>query len=611
MWDRREPGSFILLDRYWNCGELRLVRSWGRSLLRAAAAALTLWACVGCDNPGIDEGAATLVLLETDPQGGAKGASIAGPLWMEFNESISRPSVTDAVFKLVDEGGHEVFGTLAVDGNRVRFDPELPLNLAQTYQAEVTREIQGENGATLEAAETWSFSTTQGQLGKAQKIGSIDGHAGAFQMSVSIDEQARSWAVWLEDTATFSGQVKVAQPEALVVAEQSADRSSWRRSHRFEAPSTDATLAFTCLVWDRQHNGHLVWQERSASGDRIQLARFEAQKAAWGAPQTVAQSSGELAYPRCALDPRLGLHVVWLDKQPKDAAKSVVRQRVFDVEQGQWLKPALLLDGGKDSTILAVVALQRAGLQTRIFFAAEMLSTIFLHVATLEDGVLRDEKLISELGPKVSELQMSANRGGATFLLWKDTHDVSATSLWALSRGTDKEGWSSPHKIVEQPKASSVGQSQLSVDSAGDAFVSWREADTSSSEWNVFHASYRRAKKAWAAPTLFQSIGSSGYHASAVAAAKRPLILAVSSQAAQDSVWYAQRAAPGAAWSKPAELAKHKSGTIVFPADSAVSMQTGQLAAWWYERKRQTRTVGGVVLQYFNLELWGVVYQPQ
>lgn len=601
MWVRREPWEFVLLDRCWNCGELRLVR--------VAAAALTLWACAGCDNPGIDEGAATLVLLETHPQGGAKGASIAGPLWMEFNEPIARPSVTSSAFKLLDAGGHEVFGTLAVDGNRVRFYPELPLSLAQTYRAEVTREIRGYNGATLEAAVTWSFATTPGKLGQAQKIGSIDGHAGAFQMSIGIDEQARSWAVWLEDVATFSGQVKVAQPEALVVAEQSSDRASWRRSHRFEAPTVDTTLAFTCLVWDRQHNGHLVWQERAASGDRIQLARFDAQKAAWGAPQTVAQS-GELAYPRCALDPRLGLHVVWLDKQPQDATKSVVRQRVFDVEQGQWLKPALLLDGGKDNTILAVVGLQRAGLQTRLFYAAELLSTIFLRVATLEDGALRSDKAVSELAPKVDELQLSANSSGATFLLWKDTHDLSFTSLWALSRGTDKEGWSSPLKIVERPKASALGQSQLSVDAAGDAFVSWREADTSGSDWNVFHASYRRAKKTWEAPTLFQSIGSSGYHASAVRAGRRPLIFAVSS-AAQDLVWYAERAAPTAAWSKPAELAKHGSGMVVFPADSAVSLPTGQLAAWWYERKRQTRTVGGVVLQYFNLELWGVLYQPQ
>jgi Bacterial Ig-like domain len=600
MWVRREPREFFLLDRCWNCGELRSVR--------VAAVALTLWACAGCDNPGIDEGAATLVLIETHPQGGAKGASIAGPLWMEFNESIARSSATDSAFKLVDAGGHEVFGTLAVDGNRVRFDPELPLNLAETYRAEVTREIRGYNGATLEAAVAWSFATSKGKLGSAQKIGTIDGHAGAFQMSVSIDEQARGWAVWLEDVATFSGQVKVPQPEALVVAEQSADRSSWRRSQRFEAPTVHATLAFTCLVWDRQHNGHLVWQERTASGDRIQFARFDGQKETWGAPQTVAQSS-ELAYPRCALDPRVGLQVVWLDKQP---AKSVVRQRVFDVEQGQWLKPpALLLDGGKDNTILAVVALQRAGPQTRVFFAAEMLSTIFLRVATLEDGAVRDEKAVSELAPKVEELQLGANRSGATFLLWKDTHNLSTTSLWALSRGTDKEGWSSPHKIVEQPKASSVGQSQLSVDSAGDAFVSWREADTSGSDWNVFHASYRRAKKTWEAPTLFQSIGSSGYHASAVTAGRRPLIFAVSSLAAQDSVWYADRAAPAAAWSKPTELAKHGSGMVVFPADSAVSMQTGQLAAWWYERKRQTLTVGGVVLQYFNLELWGVLYQPQ
>jgi hypothetical protein len=581
----------------------------GRSLLRAAAAALALCALTGCDNPGIDEGPATLVLLETHPRSGAKDVPLAGPVRMELNEAIAGASLSSAAFRLVSSGGHEVFGTLAADGNTVRFHPELPLSLSETYQAVITKQLRGYNGATLEAAETWSFSTVAGQLGQAQKIGTIEGHTGTFQMSVSIDEQARSWAVWLEDVSTFSGQVKVAQPHAIVVAEQSADRSSWKRSHRIEAPAVSDALAFWCLVWDRQHNGYLVWQQRAVTGqDQILLARYEAQQKAWGAAQTVASSTRKLGYPRCALDPQLGLQVVWLDQDPQDRAKNVVKQRVFDVAQGRWSEPTQLLAGGKDSAILALVALQRAGPETRLFFATAMLSTVFFRVATLKAGAPSGDKLISELASSVEELQLSTNRGGATAFMWKDTHNPSATSLWVLYRGSDKEGWSSPHKIVEQPKASSLGQSQLAVDAAGDAFVSWREAE--GSDWKVYHAAYRRAAKQWDAPALYQSIGTSGHHASAISAEGRPMIFAVSSVATHDAVWYAERKAPADPWSAPTALSKHGAGATVFPAENVASMQTGQLAAWWYERKRRTRTVGGVVLQSFDLELWGVTYQP-
>jgi hypothetical protein len=569
----------------------------------------------GCENPGIDEGAATLHLLETHPKDGATGTQITGPVRMEFNESIDRRSVESA-FRLVDEGGHEVFGTLTVEGNKVRFDPELPLSLSERYKAVVTTAISGRNGASLEKLEEWSFSTAKGKLGPAQKIGTIESHDDAFQMSVTIDEQARAWAVWLEDRITFAKQVKVSQPEAIVVAEQSADRTSWKRSHRIEAPTVDVGMAIFCLVWDRQHNGYLVWHERTPGEDRIQLARFVAKNGEWGAPELVAKSSRRLDYPRCALfssappaglQSQLGLQVVWLDRDPDNWAKNVIRQRVLDVAKDKWLDPTLLVSGGGDKKILAIVGLQRAGPETWLSFAAEAYSTIFLWVAALEGGALRDEKLVSELSPEVEEVKLGTNRSGAAFFLWKDTHSASTTSLWTVSRGADKAGWSSPHKIVEQLKANNLGESQLSVDSKGNAFVSWREAD--GSDWKVYYTSYRHTSKRWDDPALFRSIGS-GYHTSVIPTAERPMIIAATSHAAYDSVWYSERQAPTGPWDEPAELTRHE-GMAVFPSTNAVSMPTGQLAAFWYERKRQTRDVGGVLLGYDNLELWGVMVHPQ
>jgi hypothetical protein len=572
----------------------------------AFAGLCLLCACAGCENPGLDEGAATLVLLETHPGSGASGSPIAGPIRMTFNEPIERASAAGA-FSLVDGGGRAVFGTLTVQGREVRFDPELPLRLSETYRAEVTPGIRGENGASLDAAAEWSFSTIGGELGPARKIGTIDSHYNDFQMSVTIDEQARPWAVWLEDVATFSDPVIVPQPQAIVVAVQGADRSSWQSSHRFEAPSVETALAFSCLLWDGQHNGYLVWQERVTGEDRIQLARFDPEREKWGAPETVVKSTHELAYPRCGLDSsapqsRLGLQVVWLER----GAKNEIRRRVLDVAEGRWLEPAALVGDGSDTKILASVGLQRAGPETRLYFATETLSTILLRVATLEDGALRDEKLVTGLPPKVEALQLGTNRNGAAFLLWEDQSDTSTTSLWAVSRGPDKSSWSSPVKLVERPRAQTIEGSQISVDAAGDAFVSWREADGSS--WKVYHARYQRASNRWGDPALFQSVDS-GFHASGIAAGG-PMIIVVSSEATADSVWHSEQQTPSGPWTKPAELSRHEN-KVVFPPANLVTMPTGQLAAFWYERVRHTRDVGGVLLAYYSFDLWGVVYQAE
>jgi hypothetical protein len=576
----------------------------GRCLLAAAFVALPATGA-GC-NPGIDEGPATLVLLHSQPAAGAEGSPITGPVQMEFNESIDPRSITDSTFSLVNEGGHEVFGTLTVEGNRVRFDPELPLSLSERYRAMLGRDIRGSNGASLASAVEWSFSTVNGELASVQRIGTIDGHYRDFQMSVAIDDQARSWAVWLEDVATFSGQVIVPQPEALVVAQQSADRSSWQRSHRYEAPAVEVALNYSCLLWDRRHNGYLVWQERTADEDRIQLARFDAGKAVWEAPQTVTSSTTtRLEYPHCVLDAGGGLRIVWLETVPTDPAQNTIRQRMLDVEREQWLESLPSLSA-ESNPILAIVGVQRDGLATKLYFAIN-LSTVFLMVASLE-AALPDVEPVAELSPAVEELKMSTNRSGACFFEWKDVSDASSTSLWALSRATDKDGWSSPHQIVDRPKTSQMGESQLSVDGAGDAFVSWREADGDG--WKIYYASYQAASKRWDDPALFQHIGAPGYHASAITAAKRPMIIALSSQSANDSVWITEFQAPTGPWSKPVELSQHSSGTVVFPSANIVSMPTDQLAGFWYERKRETRTVGGVVQQHFTLDLWGVLYQP-
>lgn len=570
------------------------------------AAAVALCAGAACDNPGIDEGPATLVLLETAPQDGAKGSTVAGPLRMTFNEVLARQSATAAAFKLTDAGGHAVSGTFEVGGKVLRFYPEQPLGLAERYEAVITRELRGYNGASLEADETWSFTTAAGKLGKAHKIGTIEGHAGGFQMSVYLDQRARAWAVWLEDVHLLGKQVKVAQPHAIVVAEQRPD-GSWRRSHRFEAPSIEAALGFFCLVWDRRNNGHLVWQQRTPGGDLILLARFDADEQAWGAPQTVAKAAAKgLAHPRCALDPRVGLQIAWLQQDPGDKTNSAIKQRVFDVAQARWLEPAELLSSGKNGTLLAPVALQRAGQATRLFYATAHLSTVFLRVATLEAGEVRGDKLVSELAPSVAELALRDNQRGASFIFWKDTSDLSNTSYWALVQGAENEGWASPHKIVERPTSSAPERGQLAVDAAGDAFVSWREAD--GSDVKIYHAAYRRASKQWDAPALYQSVAS-GYHGSGITAARRPLMFGVSSQSANDSVWYVERPAPTRPWSSPAVLAKHAAGAAIFPASNVASMPSGRLAAFWYERKRKRRTVGGVVLSSTDLDLWGVLYQ--
>jgi hypothetical protein len=91
-----------------------------RSTLSVAAGVLGLAACAR-EAPR----AAILELLDFH-QDGATGVFLNEPLVLHFSGALDRSSVTRASVAVLDANGRQVAGSLAVDGARVTFTPELP-----------------------------------------------------------------------------------------------------------------------------------------------------------------------------------------------------------------------------------------------------------------------------------------------------------------------------------------------------------------------------------------------------------------------------------------------------------------------------------------------------
>ncbi|MCA9670050.1 MAG: Ig-like domain-containing protein [Myxococcales bacterium] len=580
-------------------GENRAAR-----FFRRAAALLLVVALSACNNPGIDEGTATLELLEARPARDSDKASPTAPLSMTFNEAIARASL-GLGFALRDTAGHDVAGTFTIDGRTVHFEPELPLRLDQRYEVTISEAIRGVNGATLEAAVVWSFSTASATLGVAQKLGRIESHADGFQMQVAADYQGRSWTAWLEDTQTFSGQVKTLQPQAIVVAVQGDDGKTWKRSHRVAAPKVEHGLAIWCLAFERGGDGYLVWQQRDLGGDdQLLLARFDAKAQAWGEAEALAHSTTrELSQARCAIDPAQGLDVTWLERDVQTPSNNVVTHRRYDLRAHRFSGDgAAVLRSDDKRTVLAVVALARASGETRVYYATSMLSTVFLRVAILDGDAVRDDTAVSELSPSVEALQLATDHSGATFFVWIESGSRE-TTLWALARSSEKEGWSSPQQIVQRAGTAALDRAHIAVASSGDAFASWHE------QGGVFAASYRAETKQWQAPEQLPLIGTGAAHASAVRPAGAPLLASVEARGSEDVVSLRERPDGSASWSNPRDVSRHPVGTVSFPASNIATQPSGEVMLWWTERVRRTIDVGGVTLQYFDLDLWSVSYR--
>ncbi len=98
-------------------------------------------------------------IISVSPTDKSLGVAAATILSADFDEPIDRLASLSGLFKLSDANGAAIAGTAQVSGQRIQFQPDVPLSLGATYTATVSG-VKDLAGNSQSVPYTWNFSTT-------------------------------------------------------------------------------------------------------------------------------------------------------------------------------------------------------------------------------------------------------------------------------------------------------------------------------------------------------------------------------------------------------------------------------------------------------------------
>jgi hypothetical protein len=100
-------------------------------------------------------GGASFAITGRNPNPGSSGVPVTAYVEVTFSALIDTGSVdADAILL-----NGEAFGSVIVNGSKLRFVPAAPLTSGTSYSISLAPDLQGKNGHPLGASPTWGFKT--------------------------------------------------------------------------------------------------------------------------------------------------------------------------------------------------------------------------------------------------------------------------------------------------------------------------------------------------------------------------------------------------------------------------------------------------------------------
>jgi hypothetical protein len=118
----------------------------------------------GDENPGT---VAPLGVTTVTPATDAMAVKVDTVVRFTANTTLAPASVTAESFRVLDESGKPVAGTVRVEGEVASFTPAKPFASVSVYTAVITTAVRGIDGAALAEDFSWSFETAPTALEKA------------------------------------------------------------------------------------------------------------------------------------------------------------------------------------------------------------------------------------------------------------------------------------------------------------------------------------------------------------------------------------------------------------------------------------------------------------
>ncbi|MBN1631669.1 MAG: Ig-like domain-containing protein [Thermoleophilia bacterium] len=97
------------------------------------------------------------------PANGATGVPVGQTIAATFDKNMNPATLTSATFYVKKSGGSPLVGavTYSAGTRTASLDPAADLEAGATYEVALTTSVQGENGLSLAAAVTWTFTTAE------------------------------------------------------------------------------------------------------------------------------------------------------------------------------------------------------------------------------------------------------------------------------------------------------------------------------------------------------------------------------------------------------------------------------------------------------------------
>jgi len=386
-------------------------------------------------------------LTAMNPINGATGVSVNTTVTAIFSEVVT--NATQATIRL-ETGGVAVPGEVTISGSTTIFTPSAPLAYNTTYITTVSTGVTDLAGNPLSAAASWTFTTTRQSEGPITIISSgTDSVSGA---QLAMDATGTAVAVWIQGNWIWSNRY--------------VSGTGWTVATRINSGTGGAEAPQVAMGGNGAATA--VWRQWDGAQYSIYANRY-VPGIGWETATVIETLSGEAGGPQVAMDNNGNAITVW---PPSDGSTGNIFANHYVLGTG-WGMEALIQATVGDAYLPQVV--MNNGDAFSVWIQYDPKPSIHANRYVLGTGWGTETRLDTAAKNAYSP-QVAMDGSGKALAVWGASggsvlDNSFGGGIW-VNRYVPGTGWETPTAIWTSTWGG--GQSQISMDGAGNALVVWK-----------------------------------------------------------------------------------------------------------------------------------------
>lgn len=401
-------------------------------------------------------------VTSTSPESEAEDVPLVSKLSVTFDEPIDPSTLNTTSFKLVDQTGTPISGTVQTEDQEGTFTPDEELQLDKIYTATITTAVSDLVGNQLTADHIWSFSTRFRSWGPAELV--HVGDSPMFYHQVAVSESGTAIVVWDQD--------------GNISACRYVSGKGWEDAQLLE--TADGMAEGARIAMDAQGNAIAVWWQRDEDNHHSIYAKRYTVGIGWRATLPLETSDEFADEPQVAMDTEGNAIAIWEQEGESNIRRIFVCR--FAVVGG-WGE-VTPIDSGEREASSPQIAIDSTGNAIAAWREdVSHVSSIYASRFVVGDGWSSAELIEFGEGDAKSP-QVAVDSSGNGMVVWQE-HDGERYNIHA-NRYDVKNGWETAKKI--ESEAGATSSSSVAMDSAGNAIAIWSQSD--GDRYNIYANRY-------------------------------------------------------------------------------------------------------------------------